>query len=75
MPSSFQLGVPTTVLQNQVMALPARACWVLSSVALEFALAEAGPWVASAASTTGVQTGASHARCPTAGATVSCKAL
>jgi hypothetical protein len=68
------IGVPTTVLQNETFSLPNRACWIVSSVALEFGQSQAGPWTASAVSaTTGLQAPANWARCPSASALVTCK--
>jgi hypothetical protein len=64
------LGVPTSVLQNETFALPSIACTLLSSVALELGMAQTGPFTAAAASTTGMQTAATWARCPTAAAVV-----
>jgi len=70
------LGVPTSVIQNQTFALPNVACVILSTVALEVGFAQAGPYVAAPTSaTTGLNTGATWARCTTAAAVVSAKQL
>lgn len=70
------LGVPTPVLQNETFAIPACACLVNSSVAIEVGYAQAGPFVAQPTSaTTGLQTSATWGRCATAAAVVSAKRI
>ena len=70
------IGVPTVVLQNQTFALPNRPCITIGSVALEFSQQQIGPWTASAESATiGVQSPGNWARCPSANALVTCKAI
>jgi hypothetical protein len=72
--TTISLGVPTTILQNVVYALPNRAALVLSSVALDVSQ-DGTTWVAAPSSTTGLQTAGVFIRCPTAGALVTVKPL
>lgn len=66
-------GVPTTLLQNEVAALPANNCFVFSSAAID-ASVDGTTWGAlTGANTTGIQTGARFVRCPLSGAIVSAK--
>ena len=71
----LSLGMPATIAQNVVHALPARACFIMSSVAIEWSN-DGTTWAAlTGANTTGVTTGATFIRCPTASAVVTCKSL
>lgn len=71
---SIPLGIPTTIPQNIVHALPNRSCMILSSVALEVSQ-DGTTWVAAPTSTTGMQTAGVFVRCPTASAIVTAKPL
>lgn len=72
---SIPLGPQTTILQNVAYALPSRACFIMSSVAIEWSN-DGTTWAAlTGANTTGVNVGAMFIRCPTANAVVTCKSL
>lgn len=43
---ALPVGVVTTLLQNQVAALPSKACYIVYSAAIEGAQDAAGPWAA-----------------------------
>lgn len=71
---SIQVGVPTTITQNVVYAMPARACVVTSSVALEISM-DGSTFVAMAVSATNAApiVAAPFVRCTTANAVVVCR--
>jgi len=67
------VGVPTTILQNQVVGLPSRLSFIQSTVAIDGSV-DGVTWVAmTGANTTGVSSPARFARCTTAGVTILCK--
>lgn len=72
--TTISLGIPATILQNIVYALPNVACMILSSVALEVSQ-DGTTWVAAPTSTSGMQTAGVFIRCPTAGALVTVKPM
>ena len=67
---SVPAGVPTILAQNQVYALPARACYLFAEPACEVGQTITGPWTAPVA---GQPTAASFIRCTTGAATVTAK--
>lgn len=71
---SIQVGVPTTITEDVVYALPARACHIYSSVALEISY-DGTNFVAMAVSATNSApiVAAPFVRCTTAAAVVTCK--
>lgn len=71
----LSLGVPLAVVQNEVIALPAKVVRIQSSVAIESS-ADGTVWSAlTGANTTGIETGAAFVRCPTAAAVIVAKGL
>lgn len=74
MPQQLQVGVPTTVAQNVVFAMPARACVVHSSLALEISY-DGTNFVAMAVSATNSSpiVAAPFVRCTTGNAVVTAK--
>ena len=71
---SLQVGVPTVITQNVVYAMPARACVVHSSAALEISY-DGSTFVAMAVSATNSSpiVAAPFVRCTTASPTVTAK--
>lgn len=70
------VSVPTTLAQNEVAALPAVACFTLSSAAMEGSADGSTGWAAlTGLNTTGLQTNARFVRCTTGSAIVSCKKI
>ena len=73
---ALQLGLSTTILQNIVYALPARACFVQSSAAVEVSnIIDTGFVALTNANTVGAETAATWLRCTTGNCVVSCKSL
>jgi hypothetical protein len=69
----LSVGVPTSIAQNVVYALPTVLCFLSSSVAIEGSL-DGTTWTAlTGANTTGVYAGVAFVRCPTAAAIVNCE--
>lgn len=67
------IGVPTSVLQNQVVGLPSKLCFIQSTVAIDGSV-DGTTWVAmTGANTTGVNSGARFARCTTAAVSILAK--
>jgi hypothetical protein len=68
-------NTPTVIAQNVVFALPARACRVMASAAIEIGQTDAGPFAALAGYATGAEVAAGFIRCPGGSATITCKPL
>jgi len=70
---AIPVGVPTSIVQNQVYGLPNKLVFLQSTVAIEGSL-DATTWTAiTGANTTGVNSAARFIRCPTAAAIINCK--
>lgn len=69
---SLPYGFPVTLLQNTPYAMPAKACYLVSDVALEGAFNIAGPWTTAIGNSKpeGALSVASFVRCPTGTANV-----
>jgi hypothetical protein len=73
---SLGLGTTTTIPQNAVYALPARACYLTYSAAVEGAFDIAGPWTADAAAPGGAHvSGMNFIRCTTGPVIVTVKII
>lgn len=73
---ALQLGLPTAILQNIVYALPARACFVQCTAAVEVSnIIDSGFSTLTNANTIGAETAATWIRCTTGNATITVKAL
>lgn len=76
--TQIPMGVQTTLLQNQVAALPNAPCTIVYTVAIEGAIDSGGPWVAepgAPGAAGGHTTGVSFIRCTTGPVTVIAKGL
>lgn len=68
-------GIPTTMIQNQVYALPAKRCLVFSNAAIEASLSDASGFTALTGANVapGVETAMPFVRSTTADNTISAK--
>ena len=69
---AISCGVPQTILQNVIWALPAAQHTLVAQNACELSV-DASTWVAVAATTTGTPSAWAFIRCTTGNTIVSCK--